>query len=77
MKDNISTHIVENIVAHSGTKTHPGRMDFKVRWRGLDATRDLWLPYKELRLNTVLHEYLLANGMKRIIPKECRVGQFK
>ena len=77
MKDNISTHIVEKIVAHSGTKNRSAMMDFKVRWKGLDASKDLWLTYKELRLNTLLHEYLLANGMKTIIPKECRVGVFR
>ena len=77
MKDNISTYIVEKIVRHSGDKRKPVDMDFLVRWQGYDQSKDLWLAYKDLRLNTRLHEYLLAKGMKTLIPKDCRVGQFR
>jgi hypothetical protein len=72
MKDAISTFTVESILEHSGNRSRVGSLDFKVRWLGYDESYDLWLPWKELRTNTQLHQYLAANGMKALIPKEFR-----
>jgi len=72
MKDAISTFTVESILEHSGNRSRVGSLDFKVRWLGYDESYDLWLPRKELRTNTQLHQYLAANGMKALIPKEFR-----
>jgi hypothetical protein len=64
---------VERIVDHSGdltkTKSH---WDFKVRWKDYPPEEDLWLPWKELRNNPRLHEYLREHGLTKFIPKEHR-----
>ena len=75
--DAISTFTVESILAHNGTRRTPGAMDFKVRWQGYDASKDLWLPWKELLNNPRLPEYLTNNGMKTLIPREHRVGIYR
>ena len=72
MKDAISTFTVERILEHSGNRKKYGDMEFKVRWEGYEEDEDLWLPWKELRDNTQLHQYLRDNGMASLIPKEHR-----
>jgi len=60
---------IESIISHTGDPRRKASMEFLVRWLGYDESEDLWLPWSELRLNTVLHAYLRANGMENIIPK--------
>ena len=60
---------IEAIISHTGDPRQKAGMDFLVRWLGYDESEDLWLPWSELRLNTVLHAYLRVNGMENIIPK--------
>jgi hypothetical protein len=69
MHDVTSTFIVEKILAHSGSKLMKSEMDFLVRWLGFGPDKDLWVPWKELRLNPALHDYLRKNRMASIIPK--------
>ena len=45
---------------------------FKVRWAGFGDEHDSWEPNKELMHVDKLHEYLRANHMKVLIPKEHR-----
>jgi hypothetical protein len=61
---------VESIIAHTGDPKRKSTMDFLVRWAGYDESEDLWLPWSELRLVPALHEYLRANGMERLVPKQ-------
>ena len=65
---------VEAIITHTGSKqtTKLGGMRFKVRWAGYTPEDDTWLPYKELRNNVKLHDYLRCKGMETYIPKEHR-----
>jgi hypothetical protein len=62
-------YVVEAILAHSGDPRRRSFLDFLVRWKGYDESEDLWLPWKSIRLNSKLHEYLRANGMGRLVPK--------
>lgn len=67
--------VVEEIVAHSPvlnsyTGTKRSELEFKVRWLNLGKEYDRYLPYKELRNNPRLHDYLRANNMKAFIPPE-------
>jgi len=39
-----------------------------VKWRGYDAASNTWEPWKNLRETEVLHRYLMANGMEKLIP---------
>ena len=60
---------VEAILAHSGNPKYKSHMDFLVRWMGYDESHDSWLPWSELRLNSVLHQYLSDNNMTKLIPQ--------
>jgi hypothetical protein len=64
--------MVDEIIDHTGNGDRASDMDFKVRWKGYDESEDLWLPWKELRLNQALHEYLRAKNLHRLIPVESR-----
>jgi hypothetical protein len=61
-------HLVEKIIAHSGNKNSKTEMEFKVRWFGEPEENDLWLPWKELKDNSALHNYLSEHRMKALIP---------
>ena len=41
-------------------------------WEGLDDKENLWLPWKELRNNPILHRYLQSQGLRALIPAEHR-----
>ena len=56
---------VESTIIHRGS-----RNQFKVRWAGFGETSDSWEPYKSLIHVDKLHDYLRANTMKTLIPKE-------
>jgi hypothetical protein len=45
---------------------------FLVRWQGLTSKEDSWLPWKELRDNTILHKFLMENNMRYLVPKVMR-----
>jgi hypothetical protein len=64
--------MVDEIIDHTGDGRVTSEMDFKVRWKGYDENEDLWLPWKELRLNQALHEYLRAKNLHKLIPAEFR-----
>ena len=72
MKDAISTFVVDSLVEHEGDRKRLGTLFFRTRWLGYDESHDLWLPWKELRDNTQLHQYLRENGLKALVPKEHR-----
>ena len=60
---------VEAILAHTGNPKRKTSMDFLVRWLGYDESEDLWLPRSALHDNAILHAYLKANNMEKLIPK--------
>jgi len=61
---------VESILEMRGTpRGSKKHIFFLVRWLGLDSTDDSWLPWKELRNNSILHKFLVDNKLKFLIPK--------
>jgi hypothetical protein len=67
--------VVDQIVDHaprlqSYKNTKRSELQFQVRWKGLSEDFDRILPYKELRNNPRLHEYLIANNMRSFVPPE-------
>jgi hypothetical protein len=50
--------LVESIVEHRGDPKFRKQVEFRVRWAGYDDNFDSWLPYKELRDNIKLDEYI-------------------
>ena len=72
--DVLSAFVVESISAHSGDTR--SNSEYLVKWAGYDNTHDLWIPFKELRDNLVLHEYLFERDLKNLIPTQHRTGRF-
>ena len=62
--------IVEKILEHNGDRTHRNTMEFKVKWLGYGPEHDSWEPYANLRDIGKLHEYLITNRMKSLIPSK-------
>jgi hypothetical protein len=63
---------IESIINHQGNPKRLRTLDFLVRWKNCDPMYDRWIPWKELRNNPILHQYLLNNNLKSIIPREHR-----
>jgi len=76
LDDNITTDdkIVDvmAILGHTGKPKKKTKMQFKVRWKGYDDSHDSWLPWKDLKNNWVLHQYLHIHNLGRLIPIEHR-----
>ena len=47
-------------------------MEFLVKFLGYDEEYNLWLPWAELRDNRDLHQHLLNNRMRSLIPIKFR-----
>jgi hypothetical protein len=62
--------IIEKVVAHEGNPKVVSTLMFKVRWAGYDEKADVWVPWKEVRLTSQLHEYLRQNRLARLIPRK-------
>jgi hypothetical protein len=62
--------IVESILGHRGNRNRRSTLQFNVRWSGFDDSSDSWEPYKALMHVDKLHDYLRANAMKTLIPRE-------
>ena len=62
--------IVESILGHRGNRNRRSTLQFNVRWSGFDESSDSWEPYKALMHVDKLHDYLRANAMKTLIPRE-------
>ena len=69
-RHNEQEFIVESIIAHRGSRNRRSSLQFKVRWAGFGETCDSWEPNKSLMHVGKLHDYLRANTMKTLIPKE-------
>ena len=75
----IDEELVDKILDHvpNPPDRKKSKMQFLVRWAGQDKSHDLWLPWKELYSNTILHKYLNDNGMKTLIPTKYRKPEYK
>jgi hypothetical protein len=69
-QQNEQEFVVESILAHRESRNRRSSLEFKVRWAGFGETCDSWEPYKGLIHVDKLHDYLRANNMKTLIPKE-------
>ena len=67
-KDAFATDI-HSIIKHKpiGKPKKVSKLQFLVHWEG--DTNDSWEPWNKLRLTAKLHEYLIANKLAYLIPK--------
>jgi transposase InsO family protein len=70
--DEAQQKVVESVVEHEDTegKNHIKDFNFFIKWKGKDENFNAWLPWKELRQNSIVHEYMKRNGLSSKIPKE-------
>lgn len=63
--------MVESVVDHVGDPKSKSKMDFLVKWVGLDSSFNRWLPWRAIRDNIKLHEYLRkkGKGFEELIPE--------
>ena len=59
---------IDHIVSHEGDWKRLSSLRFRVRWVGYDASEDTREPWKNLRTNHALHEYLRRIGQHKLIP---------
>ena len=62
--------MVERIVQHRGHIRRKKTLFFETKWQGFPDSENTWLPYSELRDNIYLHDYLHANNLRHLIPKQ-------
>ena len=64
--------LVERILNHAGDLKKLKSLDFLVKWTDRSDKYNNWVPWKELRNNSKLFEYLASKGLKKMIPKQFR-----
>ena len=70
----IQATIVEAIRSHEGDIKRKSTLDFLVKWKDVEDSGNLWLPWSELRNNPVLHQYLADHHLAKLIPKEFKAA---
>lgn len=63
---------IEQVVSHTGDMNRVSTLQFRVRWLGYSPEEDTIEPWKNLRNNGKLHEYLRKIGKYSKIPQEFR-----
>jgi transposase InsO family protein len=74
IRDQFAT-VVDKIINHKPIKDSyknqkVSEMSFTVRWKNFSSDYDRELPWKELRNNPALHQYLADSGLYALIPTE-------
>jgi len=69
-QQNEQEFLVEQILDHRGDRHLRSTMEFLVQWTGYGEDSNSWEPYRALMHVDKLHEYLRANRMRNLIPKE-------
>ena len=64
---------VEEILGMTGDTKKLNSLQFHVKWIGYDETYNSYEPWKNLRDVAILHDYLEANNLQRLIPKKFSV----
>ena len=64
---------VEKILGMTGDIKKLNSLEFHVKWIGYDESYNSYEPWKNLRDVAVLHDYLKANNLQRLIPKKFSV----
>lgn len=64
---------VEAILAHDGNIKHLSGLMFLVKWTNYEDSENSWEPWKELRDNPKLFEYLKSKKLDKLIPKKNRI----
>ena len=63
-------YIVDSVVAHRGNSKKVTTLEFLIRWLNYSSDHDTWEPWAEMKKVSVVHEYLHANNLSNIVPKQ-------
>ena len=76
LRDRIHEFPVEAVLAHRFKRRADGNLgnkssdlEFHIHWKGFSSRWDSWEPYSNVRLNTIVLDYLRDNKLKRFIPR--------
>ena len=61
---------VEKVLDMAGDPKKVTTLKFLIKWLGYDDTHNTWEPWKEVRDVEILHQYLRANNLTKMIPKK-------
>ena len=61
---------VEKVLGMTGVVKRVHTLNFHMKWVGYDHTHKSFEPWKNVRDVAVLHDYLNANDLGRLIPKK-------
>ena len=65
---------VEEILKHKGHIRLKSTLQFRVKWLNCDSSQNTWEPWKNLRNNIKLFEYLRKKNLHSLIPKQHRTA---
>jgi hypothetical protein len=75
---------VETVLGHRFKTRQDGtlgdkssELEFHIRWKGFSSRWDSWEPFKNVRLNETVIDYLRANKLKRFIPRNLEGDQIQ
>jgi hypothetical protein len=60
--------MVQAVIKHRRVGSKPKDLQFWVRWEGYDESEDSWVDWKDIYNNAILHAYLYANKMGKLVP---------
>jgi hypothetical protein len=68
MKDKQESQVAEiiDIIGIDGKKK--ANIQIRVRWAGEGPEKDLWLDWKDMRNNEILHQYLWDHKLYKLLP---------
>ena len=64
----INVYLVEAILDHRGSQSKRSNMTFHVKWKGYEETT--WETWGGVKDNVILHNYLRAHKLQRLIPSK-------
>ena len=63
-------YIVDSVVSHRGNPKKVTSLEFLIRWHNYSSEHDTWEPWAEVKKVSVVHNYLHANNMSNIVPRQ-------
>ena len=77
LRDRIHEFPVGTVLGHRFKRREDGaigdkssELEFHIHWRGFSSRWDSWEPYKNVRLNILVIDYMRENKLKRFIPRK-------
>jgi len=76
LRDHIHEFPVERCLSHRFKRMEDGSvgnkhsdLEFHIHWKGFSSRWDSWEPFKNVRLSSIVIDYMRENKLKRFIPR--------